>query len=154
GGGLIEDAYLHDRPSIITGNSAGFITVRRVHVQNYEETIYNSGTIILSEDSLYEDLTAANSDCLEIQRGPQRAIIRRCTFRRSSGNNSDAVDCNGTSGTLMESLLIHDINDKGVSMGASGAGGAPDFGMGISNCLIYRVGTGIAVKDNGTASLF
>jgi len=31
--GLIEDCYLHDRPSIITGNSAGFITVRRTHVK-------------------------------------------------------------------------------------------------------------------------
>jgi len=152
--GLIEDAYLHDRPSIITANSSGFITIRRVHVKNYEETIFNSGTIILAEDNLYEDLTAANSDCLEIQGGPPGSIIRRCTFRRSSGSNSDAVDCNGTSGTLMESLLIHDISDKGISMGASGAGGAPDFGMVITNCLIYRVDTGIAVKDNGTASLF
>ncbi|HYV32608.1 MAG TPA: right-handed parallel beta-helix repeat-containing protein, partial [Candidatus Binatia bacterium] len=38
--------------------------------------------------------------------------------------------------------------------GAAGAGGLADFGMVISNCLIYRVDTGIAVKDNGTASLF
>ncbi|PYJ01874.1 MAG: hypothetical protein DME25_17335, partial [Verrucomicrobia bacterium] len=152
--GLIEDCYLHDRPSIMTANSAGLITLRRLHVKNYESTVFNSGTIVLVEDSLYEDLTAPNSDCLEIQGGPPGSIIRRCTFRRSHGNNSDAVDCNGTTGTLMESLLIHDVTDKGISMGAAGAGGLADFGMVISNCLIYRVDTGIAVKDNGTASLF
>jgi hypothetical protein len=152
--GLIEDSYLHDRASILTANSAGLITSRRIHVKNYEETIYNSGTLVLAEDSLYEGSVAANSDCLEIQGGPPGSIIRRCTFRRSSGSNSDAVDCNGTSGTLMESLLIHDITDKAISMGASGQGGSPDYGMVISNCLFYRVDTGIAVKDNGTASFF
>jgi hypothetical protein len=152
--GLIEDSYLHDRGSILTANGAGLITSRRIHVKNYEETIYNSGTIVLAEDSLYEGLSVANSDCLEIQGGPPGSIIRRCTFRRSTGSNSDAVDCNGTSGTLMESLLIHDITDKAISMGASGQGGSPDFGMVISNCLIYRVDTGIAVKDNGTAALY
>lgn len=152
--GLIEDSYLHDRPSILTANGAGLITSRRIHVKNYAETIYNSGTLVLAEDSLYEGLSASDSDCLEIQGGPAGSIIRRCTFRHASGNNSDAVDCNGTSGVLMESLLIHDITDKAISMGASGQGGAADYGMTISNCLIYRVDTGIAVKDNGTATLY
>ena len=152
--GLIEDSYLHDRVSILTANGAGLITSRRIHVRNYEETIYNSGTRVLAEDSLYEGLNAGSADCLEIQGGPPGSIVRRCTFRHSTGPNSDAVDFNGTSGATIESCLIHDISDKGISMGASGAGGSPDFGILISNCLVYRVDTGIAVKDNGTASVF
>jgi Right handed beta helix region len=138
---------------VLTANSSGLITSRRIHVQNYEETIYNSGSMVLAEDSLYEGLTAANSDCLEIQGGQPGSIVRRNTFRRSTGSNSDAIDFNGTSGARIESCLIHDISDKGVSMGASGQGGSPDLGIVISNCLIYRVNTGVAVKDGGTASL-
>ena len=152
--GLLEDAYLHDRASILTANSAGLITTRRLHVRNYSETIYNSGTTVLAEDSLYEGLTAASSDCLEIQGGPPGSILRRCTFRRATGGNSDAVDFNGTSGARIESCLIHDITDKGISLGASAAGGSPDIGILVSNCLIYRVNTGIAVKDSSTAGLF
>src|SRR2546430_772825 len=85
--GLIEDSYVHDVFSAIVGNSAHFVTMRRVHVKNYSETIFNSGTIILAEDSLFENMTAANSDALEIQNGPPGSIIRRCTFRHSSGSN-------------------------------------------------------------------
>ena len=154
GSGLIEDSYLHDRASIITANSAGFITLRRIHVSRFESTIFNSGTIILAEDNLYENQTAASSDALEIQGGPPGSIIRRCTFRRSSGGNSDAVDFNGTSGATVESCLIHDFSDKAISLGASGNGGAPDLGIVVSNCLIYGVNTGIAVKDTSTLSLF
>ena len=101
-----------------------------------------------------ENMSAPDSDALEIQGGPPGSIIRRCTFRHSLGNNSDCLDFNGTSGVLVEDCLIYDFSDKGVSMGASGAGGAPDFGITIRNCLIYNVGTGIAVKDGSTCGLF
>ena len=152
--GLIEDTYIHDVFSAIVANGSRFVTMRRNHVKNYSETIFNSGTIILVEDSLYENMTAANSDALEIQGGPAGSIIRRCTFRHSTGGNSDSLDFNGTSGVLVQDCLVYDFNDKGVSMGASGAGGSPDFGMTISNCLIHHVGTGIAVKDGTTAGLY
>jgi hypothetical protein len=152
--GLIEDSYLHDRSSILTANSAGTITTRRIHVRNYSETIYNSGTIAIAEDSLYEDLRTSDADSLEIQGGPPGSIVHRCTFRNSLGSNSDAVDFNGTSGARVESCLIHNITDKGISLGASGQGGSPDFGITISNCLIYHVDTGIAVKDGSTATLY
>jgi hypothetical protein len=152
--GLIEDCYIHDVFSAIVGNSSKFVTMRRNHVKNYSETIFNSGTIILAEDSLYENQTAANSDALEIQGGPAGSIIRRCTFRHSSGGNSDSLDFNGTSGVLVQDCLVYDFSDKGVSMGASGAGGAPDRGMIISNCLIHHVDTGVAVKDGSTCGLY
>jgi hypothetical protein len=151
--GLIEDSCLHDRGSILTANSAGLITTRRLHVKNYDETIYNSGTPVLAEDSLYEGLSTASSDALEIQGGIPGSIVRRCTFRRSVGNNSDAVDLNGTSGVRIEGCLIHDFTDKAISLGAAASGGANDTGIVISNCLIYNVDTAIAVKDGSTASI-
>src|SRR4051794_15098963 len=152
--GLIEDSYIHDVFSAIVANGSKFVTMRRNHVKNFSETIFNSGTIILAEDSLYENQTAANRDALEIQGGPAGSIVRRCTFRHSSGANSDSLDFNGTSGVLVQDCLVYDFSDKGVSMGASGAGGAPDRGMIISNCLIHRVDTGIAVKDGSTCGLY
>ena len=152
--GLIEDCYIHDVTSAIVGNSSRFVTMRRNHVKNFGETIFNSGTVILAEDSLYENQTAANSDALEIQGGPAGSIIRRCTFRHSSGVNSDALDFNGTSGVLIENCLVYDFTDKAVSMGASAAGGAPDRGIIVRNTLIYGVDTGVAVKDGSTCGLY
>src|SRR2546423_2295105 len=87
---LIEDSYIHDVTSAVVGNSARFVTMRRIHVKNYGETVFNSGTVILAEDSLYENLTSANNDALEIQGGPPGSIIRRCTFRHAGGVNTDA----------------------------------------------------------------
>src|SRR2546430_596544 len=152
--GLIEDSYIHDVVSAVVGNSARFVTMRRIHVKNYDETIFNSGTVILAEDSLYENLTSANNDALEIQGGPPGSIIRRCTFRHASGSNTDTVDFNGTSGVLVQDCLIYDVADKGISLGAAGAGGAADANITVSNCLIYSVDTGIAVKDGTTAGLY
>lgn len=152
--GLIEDCYLHDVTSPISGNAARFVTMRRDHIKNYSSVEFNSGTIILAEDSLYENMAAPNSDALEIQAGPAGSIIRRCTFRHSHGSNSDALDFNGTTGVLIEDCLVYDFSDKGVSMGAAAAGGAVDHGIIVRNCLIYNVDTGIAVKDGSTCGIY
>src|SRR5436190_1667900 len=151
---LIEDSFVHDVTSAVVGNSARFVTMRRIHVKNYGETVFNSGTVILAEDSLYENLTSANNDALEIQGGPPGSIIRRCTFRHAGGANTDSVDFNGTSGVLVQDCLIYDVSDKGISLGAAGAGGTADANITVSNCLIYSVDTGIAVKDGTTAGIF
>lgn len=153
--GLVEDCYVHDVNSAIVGNSARMVTMRRVHVSNYSETIFNSGTIVLAEDSLFENQTAGNSDALEIQSGPPGSIIRRCTFRHSTGSNSDAVDCNGSMNVLVHDCLIYDFTDKGCSFGTATAFDQPaSVGIIVSNCLIYGVDTCVAVKDKSTASLF
>ncbi len=152
--GLIEDSYLHDRPSIVTSSQAQMVTMRRIHVNDYSETIFNSGSTILAEDSLFENLTAANSDALEIQGGPPGSIIRRCTFRHGLGDNTDSLDFNGSSGVLVDSCLVHNFTDKGVSLGAAAQGSATDHGIIVSNCLIHHVDTGIAIKDSSTAALY
>jgi hypothetical protein len=111
---------------------------------------------VLVEDCLLENMTAANSDALEIQ-GAQAAwgcIVRRCEARHSTGGNSDSYDFNGSSGVLIEDCIAHDFTDKGISLGASGAGGSPDFGITVRNCLIYNVDTGIAIKDGSTVNFY
>ena len=153
--GLVEDTYVHDVGSAIVGNTAKFVTLRRVHVSFYAETIFNSGTVVLAEDSLFENQTAGSSDALEIQNGPTGSIIRRCTFRHSTGSNSDAVDCNGSTNVLIHDCLIYDFTDKGCSFGTATAFNQPAaVGMVVSNCLIYSVDSCVAVKDKSTASLF
>jgi hypothetical protein len=153
--GLIEDTYIHNVASAIVGNSARFVTIRRVHVKNYSETIFNSGTVILAEDSLFENMTAADSDALEIQNGPPGSIIRHCTFRHSTGSNSDAVDCNGSTNVFVHDCLIYDFSDKACSFGTATAFNQPaSVGMIVSNCLIYSVDTAIAVKDKSTAGIY
>jgi len=151
---LIEDSFIHDVTDAILANSARFVTMRRMHAKSYGSITFNSGTVILAEDSLYENLTSANDDALEIQGGPPGSIIRRCTFRHATGNNTDTVDFNGTSGVLVQDCLIYDVADKGISLGAAGAGGTADANITVSNCLIYSVDTGIAVKDGTTAGLY
>ena len=153
--GVIEDCYVHDVYSAIVGNSALSATVRRCHVNNYSETIYNS-TPVLAEDCLLENMTAPDSDALEIQGAlaAWHCTVRRCEARHSTGSNSDSYDFNGSSGVLLEDCIAHDFSDKGLSLGASGAGGTADFGITVRNCLFYNVDTGIAIKDGSTLSLF
>jgi hypothetical protein len=153
--GLVEDTFVHDVGSAIVGNSAQMVTLRRVHVKNYSETIFNSGTVVLAEDSLFENQTAGNSDALEIQNGRPGSIIRRCTFRHSTGSNSDALDFNGSTNVLVQDCLIYDFTDKGCSVGTATAFNQPaGLGIVLSNCLIYSVDSCIAVKDKSTANLF
>ena len=153
--GLIEDSYLHDVPSPLASTTARLITLRRIHVNNYKSCAFNSGSILLVEDSLFENMTLANADAFEIQGGPPGSIIRRCTFRHSTGSNSDAVDCNGSTNVLVQDCLIYDFTDKALSFGTATAFDQPaSLGIVISNCLIYGVDSCISVKDKSTASLF
>src|SRR5262249_48726147 len=117
--GLVEDTFLHDAASAVVGNSAQLVTMRRVHVKNFSETIFNSGTVVLAEDSLFENQTVANSDALEIQNGRPGSIIRRCTFRHSSGSNSDALDFNGSTNVFVPACLDYRFHAKACSVGTA-----------------------------------
>jgi hypothetical protein len=151
---LVKDSYLHDVVTAIEADSAKSATLQRIHVSHYDETIFN-GTLTLAEDSLFENMSAANDDALELQGAPPGCEIRHCTFRHSTGSNSDAVDCNGSQKVFVHDCLIYDINDKGVSFGTATAFNQPgSVGMVVSNCLVYYCGTGMAVKEHSTASLY
>ena len=74
---LVEDSYLHDLVTAIEADNARSATLRRIHVSNYDETIFN-GTLTLAEDSLFENMSSANDDALELQGAPSGCEIRRC----------------------------------------------------------------------------
>jgi hypothetical protein len=68
--------------------------------------------------------------------------------------NTDALDLGEYSGTgepsrgiLVESCLMHDFRDKGVSMGVN-------VDVTVSNCVIHSLDAGIAVKDRSVAGLY
>ena len=153
GTALVEDSELSQMTTtgIIGGSSGALFTVRRCHVHDYED-IDLVATRTVAEDSLFE---RANSDIFELQGSPVGSVLRRCTFRTCLNPNSDAVDMNGCNGVLIDSCLIYDVTDKGISSGSATSASDPSsFGLVVSNTLVYAANTGIAIKDNGTASLY
>jgi Right handed beta helix region len=150
--GLMEDCYVHDYKSGTTPiagcENAVSLTVRRCHFNVYHETLWRFTPIVV-EDSLFENANNVNSDALDFDGAPPGAIIRRCTFRYGPESNTDAIDLGSQSlGTVVENCIMRDFpDDKGVSIGED------SFGIEINNCLMYHCDSGVAVKDNCTASI-
>ena len=157
--GLLEDSYFHDYqtsdPAIIhtlgVPNPAT-ITVRRCHVSRYHEILCQVSTNFL-EGMLceYQDYSG---DGIDFDAGQRGSHIQRCTVRRGLIFNTDALDMGEYSGTgeqsrgvLIDSCLLHDFIDKGVSMGVQ-------VDITVTNCVIYNVDGGIAVKDLSTAGIY
>jgi hypothetical protein len=150
---LVEDSELSDMTTtgIIGGSGGALFTVRRSYVHNYED-IDLVGTKTLAEDSLFE---RANSDIFELQGSPSGSILRRCTFRECLNPNSDGVDMNGCHDVLIDSCMIYDVTDKGISSGSATSASDPtSVGLIVTNTLIHTAAIGIAIKDNGTAALY
>lgn len=151
--GLIEDSHVHHSTasSIINSLDAQSFTVRRSHVEWYQEMLYQR-TLMLIEDSLFENPA---SDAVDFDGAPPGSTIRQCTFRHGpTGSNTDAVDL-GPLGVpvsvLVEDCIMHDFSDKGVSIGEIGT--ANSAGIVIRNCLIFDVVRGVQVKDTTVATI-
>ncbi len=151
--GLLEDSFVHDYKSGATPiagcTNAKEVTVRRCHFSVYHETLWRF-TPMLVEDSLFENPNNPSSDALDFDGVPAGSIIRRCTFRHGPQTNTDAIDLGtGTVGVIVEDCLMYDFpNDKGVSIGEDSSG------IVIRNCLVYRCDSGVAVKDDCTATVY
>ncbi|HEY2952651.1 MAG TPA: hypothetical protein VGK40_08715, partial [Verrucomicrobiae bacterium] len=154
--GLMEDCYLHDYKNgtvpIAGCTDAASVTVRRCHFSVYHETLWQF-TLMLIEDSLFENANNPSSDALDFDGAPPGSVIRRCTFRHGPQGNTDAVDIgSSTIGVLIHDCLMYDFpNDKGVTIGDAGAF---SYGIVISNCLIYGCDSAFGVKDTCTAGIF
>jgi parallel beta-helix repeat protein len=153
GTALVEDSELSQMTStgIIGGSGGALFTVRRCYVHDYEDIdLVNTRT--LAEDSLFE---RARSDIFELQNSPSGSVLRHCTFRNCLNPNSDGVDMNGCIGVLIDSCLIYNVTDKGISSGSATSASDPtSFGLVVSNTLVHTANIGIGIKDSGTASLF
>ncbi|HKQ39619.1 MAG TPA: right-handed parallel beta-helix repeat-containing protein [Verrucomicrobiae bacterium] len=151
--GVMEDCYVHHfqnaGSSIAGSTSAREVRVRRCHFAYYHETLWQYGVMTI-EDSLFEHANNPSSDALDFDGALPGSVIRRCTFRHGPAGNTDAIDLgSGSTGTLVEDCLMYDFpNDKGISIGES------SFGIVIRNCLMYGCDSGVAVKDNCTATIY
>src|SRR5207249_8937633 len=157
--GTLEDSYFHDyevsSPAIIhTLGAPNHVTLnlRRCHVAHYYEVLSQLGTNPI-EDCLLE-FQGNSGDGIDFDAGQPGSYIRRCTVRRGLLFNTYALDLGEYAGTgeasrgiLIESCLLHDFVDKGVSMGVG-------VEATVTNTLIYNVDSGIAVKDNSVAGIY
>src|ERR1043166_1359639 len=154
--GTLEDSYFHDywtaSPAII--HTLGqpvpcTLNLRRCHIARYQEVLSQVATNDI-EDCLLE-YQGYSGDGIDFDYGQEGSVIKRCTVRRGLIFNTDAIDMGefGANGTrvLIDSCLLHDFIDKGVSMGVG-------VFVGVTNTLIYNVDSGFGIKDNSIAGIF
>lgn len=129
---VVRDYHVTGR-NMLQGQNGAQLTLRRVHLLRYEQCRF-AETPMLIEDSLFEEIGSDTTDFAD----QGDIVVRRTTYRRGHGSNTDALDLGGNTKFLAESCLIHDFPDKGASIAANSDGAV------IRNCLIYNVGIGIA----------
>ncbi|HNQ61048.1 MAG TPA: CotH kinase family protein [Bacteroidia bacterium] len=151
---ILEDCsfrhyFVGDIPIIRAENAADFQMRRSIISNYYEVNIISSPALI--EDCIFQFMTA---DGIDFDNSPSATILRRSVFRYGKGTNIDAIDFgkvdfmgNGSIG-LVQQCLVHDISDKGVSIGE----GAQE--VSVEGCLFYNCGAGIAVKDNSYGRIY
>jgi hypothetical protein len=157
--GSLADSYFHDytisSPAIIhtlgEPNHCN-LTLTRCHVARYYEVLSQLSTNHF-EDCLMEN-PEEGGDGIDFDAGQPGSVIRRCTVRHGKFTNVDALDMGeygptgeGSRGILIESCLLYDFVDKGVSMGVQ-------VDVAVTNCLIHDVDSAIAVKDLSTAGIY
>ncbi|MBK8584944.1 MAG: right-handed parallel beta-helix repeat-containing protein [Bacteroidetes bacterium] len=108
-------------------------------------------TVALVENCLFEFTTA---DGIDFDNVPAGTIIRNTTVRNGKGFNIDGIDFGKVdfmppgSRARVENCKIYNFSDNGISIGE----GALD--VVVTGTLIYRAGSGIAVKDSSIATIY
>lgn len=153
--GQIEDSYLYGiildalpvvqtRPTILS-QYAGPVVIRRCVIRDYFELLLRFG-VVRVEECLLESIWG---DGIDFDGALPGSVVRNCTLRHGLLNGVDGCDIgSGCTNVLIEGCLTYDIPlDKGVSIGET------SHGITVSNCLIYACDSGIAVKDQCTATI-
>jgi len=79
--------------------------------------------------------------------GTGTGVIRSCIISGFHGFNSDAVDIGeGARGVVIDSVVVYDVTDKGVSLGQRSSAT-------VTNSLFVNCNMGVAVKDSSTAAI-
>lgn len=153
--GTLSDSYFHDYlvaspPIIHTLGSPNPVTLNidRCHVARYHELLAQLSTNHISY-SLFEYLDYSG-DGIDFDQSFEGSYIKHTTVRRGLQFNTDALDMGeytvGSKVTI-DSCLLHDFVDKGVSMGIA-------VDVIVTNTLIYNVDSGFGVKDNSVARIY
>ena len=134
---LLQDCVVRDltnlpaREVIAAVNAAG-LTLRRTHLFRFAE-VDARDTPVLAEDCLLERMFV---DGFDIKSTNAPLVVRRTTIRHgavlSGEQDADGVDLGPGNAPVVESCLIHDFDDKGVSIGANA------HGTQVRNTLIYN----------------
>ncbi len=154
GVGNIQFSKLHNynqgsNPIIYT-TDADSIYVNSTQVSDYYE-INIVRTLALVENCLFEFTTA---DAIDFDNAPLGTMIRNTTLRNGRGFNIDGIDFGKVDFTppgsqaRVENCLIYNFSDKGISIGEG------CLGVVVTGTLIYRCGSGIAVKDSSLATIY
>lgn len=154
--GTLEDSFFHDHvttgpPILHTEGVPNPVRLKmtRCHLANYYEVLCQASLNEI-ENCLFE-YNVAGGDGIDFDGALPGSYIRNCTLRHGKFTNIDGLDMGeyGSTGTkaVIDSCLIYDFVDKGVSMGVA-------VEVTVTNTLIYQVDSGIAVKDNSRASLY
>jgi hypothetical protein len=138
-----------DDVSIFYANNADTITIQNSYFSKmYQVNICMTPAFV--ENCLFEYW---NDDAIDFDNPPAETLIKNCTFQHGIGFDKDAIDFGRVnfSGSFpfgkVENCLITDISDKGISIGEGSEL------IEVSNCLIYNVSKGIAIKDNSNGTI-
>jgi hypothetical protein len=133
----VEDTLLRDYhvtgKNMVQGLGGGQLTLRRTQFLRYDQCRF-AQTPLLIEDCLIEEIGSDSTDFAD----QADIVVRRTTYRFGHGSNTDGLDLGNNPNLLAENCLIHDFPDKGISIAQNSHGAV------VRNCLIYRVGIGIA----------
>jgi len=154
----LRNGYLHDYtisvPPIVEGDRAASVLVSGCVVRDYYE-LHFYRTVAVIENSV---LSSMRGDGIDFDNSPDGCVVRACTLRDSSAldaiDNADGIDFgtltypygDGSRG-LVDSCDIHDLSDKGVSVGELARG------VKVTNTLIRSTNVGIASKDSSIVTV-
>jgi hypothetical protein len=90
--------------------------------------------------------TLPDNDAIDFN-GGANSIVKNCIIRDYFGTNSDAIDLGEKATNIrLEGLYVHDITDKGVSVGQQSKAS-------ISNSLFTNCNLGAGIKDSSYAEI-
>ncbi len=135
--------YIQGDKAIVKSILSGPLVLRGCHFRRYYE-LQLSGAVVVIEHCLFENPT---TDAIDIDGAPPGSRVADSILRFGLGPGVDGLDMDNGSTVLVERCRIHHFTDKGISIGAV------NREITVRDTLIYRVGTGIAVKDDSYALL-
>jgi hypothetical protein len=151
---LLEDCVVRDLMNlpareVVAAVNAASLTLRRSHFFHFAE-VDSRETPFLAEDCLLERMFV---DALDIKSTNAPLVVRRSTMRHgavlSGEPDADGVDLGPGNAPLVESCLIHDFDDKGVSIGVNA------HGTQVRSTLIYNCGlAGVSAYSSSNCVLY
>lgn len=112
------------------------VNLRRSQFRTYYSIALGWQTVLQIEDSVFG---SCEHDFIKPQRTVGGSAVRRSTFENSNVSGADALDTGAEAKLIIDGCIFRNIPDKAISVESSE--------LTVKNCLIYDVGTGIAVKD-------